>query len=273
MREDGERSPRDIQADIERTRSELDQTLSAIERRLTPGQLVDQGIDYLRHSGAREYLVNLGASAKQDPLPLALVAVGLGWLMLSGNRDRAGHGVATRPGASAEDLAEGARDATAGLRSAASSVRESVSGAVSSAGETVSSLRDGAARASRRISEATHAATDRAHRVGDAARHGADRLRSRLERFAHEQPMALGAIGIAAGAVLAASAPRTRPEDHLMGDASERLKERAKEAGMEQMDRAAEKLGANGDRPAADAELEAAGSSSDACAAPPSPPP
>ena len=57
-----------------------------------------------------------------------------------------------------------------------------------------------------------------------------------------EQPLALGAIGLAVGAVLASAAPRTRVEDEWMGDASDRLTDRAKEAGREQLDRASDAL-------------------------------
>ena len=220
MRHNGDRHPREIQADIERTRSDLNQTLSAIEHRLTPGQLVDQGIDYLRHSGAREYVVNLGASAKQDPLPLALVAVGLGWLMMSSRRDAAGHGVVTRTGPSAESLADGARDAAAGLRGAASN------------------MLDGAERTSEKISQTARAARDRAQEMGHAAHEGAERIRSGFDRLVHEQPLAVGALGIAVGAILAASAPRTRQEDNLMGDASDRLKDQVREAGGGQLEQA-----------------------------------
>ena len=39
MKHNGERRPEEIQAEIQRTRSNMDATLSAIENRLTPGQL------------------------------------------------------------------------------------------------------------------------------------------------------------------------------------------------------------------------------------------
>ena len=72
---DSNRDPDDIQADIARTRGRLDETLSAIERRLEPSRLMDQGVDYLRNHGAKTYFVNLGETAKQQPLPLALVGL------------------------------------------------------------------------------------------------------------------------------------------------------------------------------------------------------
>src|SRR5687767_15933555 len=80
----GSKRPDEILAEIDRTRGEMDRTLSAIEHRLTPGQLVDQGLDYLRHSGAAEFVQNLGGTAKQNPLPIALTAIGIGWLMALG---------------------------------------------------------------------------------------------------------------------------------------------------------------------------------------------
>ncbi|HET7297762.1 MAG TPA: DUF3618 domain-containing protein, partial [Burkholderiales bacterium] len=73
MKDNGGRRPEQILTEIYRTRDELEKTLVAIEHRLTPGQLVDQGLDYLRHSGANEFVHNLGGAAKQNPLPVALV--------------------------------------------------------------------------------------------------------------------------------------------------------------------------------------------------------
>ncbi len=78
------RKPDEILAEIERTRHDMDSTLTAIEHRLTPGQLFDQGVEYLRHSGGHEFVQNLGTQAKNNPMPIALVGIGLAWLMASG---------------------------------------------------------------------------------------------------------------------------------------------------------------------------------------------
>ena len=53
-----------------------------------------------------------------------------------------------------------------------------------------------------------------------------------------EQPLALGAIGLAVGAAVAAAVPRTSREDEWMGAASDRVTEQAKELGKEQLDKA-----------------------------------
>ena len=82
----GGKHPNQILAEIDRTRDEMDRTLAAIEQRLTPGQLVDQGLDYLRQSGANEFVQNLGGAAKQNPMPVAVTAIGLAWLMALGRQ-------------------------------------------------------------------------------------------------------------------------------------------------------------------------------------------
>jgi ElaB/YqjD/DUF883 family membrane-anchored ribosome-binding protein len=200
MRHNGHREPEQIQADIERTRSELDHTLSAIEHRLTPGQLVDQGMDYLRRHGAREYVSNLGESVKRDPLPLALVGIGLAWLMAS-DRGRSGEPSSSHPTAAA--IKE---------RAAAMKERTSV-------------MKERVARTTDRVSQAAQSARERVGQVGDTARHQAERLRDGYEHLVNDQPLAIGAIGLALGALLAAAMPRTAQEERLVAAAKERLED------------------------------------------------
>jgi ElaB/YqjD/DUF883 family membrane-anchored ribosome-binding protein len=191
MRHNGGRKPDEILAEIDRTRGEMDRTLNAIEHRLTPGQLMDQSIDYLRNSGANEFVQNLGGAAKHNPLPVALVGIGLTWLMALG-RQPAQH---------------------QGLGSSVSK---------SQVGDTVGSMRD------------------RAGQVTDTAREQWQRARGGIDHLVNEQPLALGAIGLAIGAVLAAAAPRTSKEEELMGTASRNLADKAKETAKEAAERAAQ---------------------------------
>src|SRR5690606_14145046 len=43
--------PEEIERDLEQTRAEVCSTLDAIQEKLTPGQLMDQALDYWRRSG------------------------------------------------------------------------------------------------------------------------------------------------------------------------------------------------------------------------------
>jgi hypothetical protein len=211
MRHNGGRRPDEILAEIERTRTDMDATLSAIEHRLTPGQLVDQGIDYLRNSGATEFVANLGGSVKHNPLPVALVGIGLAWLMAAGKK----------PGEYASHEADFGPSTADKLRSRASDTLDRASSTMESArqslGQTAQSLRE------------------RASAVGQSARQQMDRAKGGMDYMLREQPLALGAIGLAIGAFVAAMAPRTRSEDALMGEARDRLLDQAAQAGKEKL--------------------------------------
>lgn len=217
-RSNGEKRPEEILAEIDRTRDEMDRTLSAIEHRLTPGQLVDQGLDYLRHSGAAEYVQNLGGTAKQNPLPIALAAIGIGWLMALG-RQPAQQSYAATSGS--------------GLREGIGAMRDKASSAMQSTSDSLSSAKD-------RVTGSMSSMRDRAGQMTDSAKYQWERARGGVDYLVHEQPLALGAIGLAVGAVLAAMAPRTQKEEELMGEASRSLMETAKETGVQQLQKAQE---------------------------------
>ena len=184
----GSKRPDEILAEIDRTRGEMDRTLSAIEQRLTPGQLVDQGLDYLRHSGANEFVQNLGGTAKQNPLPVAVTAIGIAWLMALGRQP----------------------------------AQQNYGSSTSAAG-----LREGMASAKERVGD-----------VADTARQQLERARGGIDYLVNEQPFALGAIGLAIGAILGAAAPSTRTEQRVMGDAARNVTDKAKEVGSEQLAKA-----------------------------------
>ena len=162
----GSRRPHEIQAEIEHTRRQMDGTLSAIEQRLTPGQLVDQGLSYLKNSGGAEFVGNLGDQAKQNPLPVALVGIGLAWLM------------ATRQSPGAQPEYDSSRPG----------------------------LGERASQAKAKLGE-----------VGETTRQRVAAAKSGLDTLLHEQPLALGAVGLAIGALAAALAPRTTQEEQIAG--------------------------------------------------------
>lgn len=226
--QEGARSSQDILAEIDRTRHEMDYTLGAIERRLTPGQLMDQGIDYLRNSGANEFVQNLAGQVKYNPLPVSLVGIGIAWLMAADKRqpdygstsDHGSTSYGERAGQVKDKVAEGTR-----------AMRDRASAAGQAAGEKLGEMRE-------RATAATQSAKERISALGSSARDQVDRAKSSARYMMQEQPLALAAVGVAIGAVLAAMAPRTRQEDELMGETSDRLKEQAKDTGKEKLEQA-----------------------------------
>ena len=200
----GGKHPDEILAEIDRTRGEMDRTLSAIEHRLTPGQLVDQGLDYLRQSGANEFVQNLGGTAKQNPMPVAVTAIGLAWLMALGRQPAQQNYGST---------------SSSGIREKASGMMDSASGKLGSA--------------------------------RDSAKQHWQRARGSIDSLVNEQPLALGAIGLAIGAILGAAAPRTRLEEETVGQASRNLTEKAKEMGSQQLEKATQQQPIHAQSPSA----------------------
>ena len=79
-------NPNEIERDLAQTRARLDATIDALQQRLSPGEMVDQAIGYVKESGGGEFGRNLMLSVRDHPIPVALIGVGVAWLMLAGPR-------------------------------------------------------------------------------------------------------------------------------------------------------------------------------------------
>lgn len=91
------KSPDEIEQDILATRSHIDRTLDVLTMRLSPSGLVDQAVRTARETGG-EFTLNLGRAVRDNPVPTALIGLGLGWLMVSGRRSNgAGYDTGYRP--------------------------------------------------------------------------------------------------------------------------------------------------------------------------------
>ncbi|GAB2786123.1 hypothetical protein GCM10027040_10250 [Halomonas shantousis] len=82
------RSPDEIESDIEQTRSHLDETLSDLEQRVDPQALMHDAYGYVSHGGASEFFSNLGRTVRQHPVPSLMLGVGVGWLMVASSSKR-----------------------------------------------------------------------------------------------------------------------------------------------------------------------------------------
>lgn len=74
--------PEDYERELARDRAEIGETIEAIQHRLSPGQLLDQALGYVRTNGG-EAVGSVMRSARQNPWPLLLTGIGLAWLMTS----------------------------------------------------------------------------------------------------------------------------------------------------------------------------------------------
>ena len=174
---------------------------------------------------ARESVSEAGTSIidtiKANPIPAALIGVGLGWLLFGTRPARRVGGYAYGQGqralgSAAHDVGETAASVGHKVQDGASHLVGRVQGAAHGVGEAM-----------------THFAHDAGDRIGGVASdarqlaRGAGRQVIRAERGAEsllrENPLALGAVALAIGAAIGLSLPHTQVEDEWMGDTKERL--------------------------------------------------
>jgi ElaB/YqjD/DUF883 family membrane-anchored ribosome-binding protein len=239
-----------LERDIDRTRASLARTVDALERRLSPGELVDQALGMAREHGG-EFATNLGRSVQNNPMPVILTGVGLAWMMASSNEPRA----PVRPSAdyggyadgTSESAGDSGSDSTGGLKTGASAVKSAVGSMGDKASRAKDSLKQSVGSFSENASEAISTTGERMRAQGERVRMQSQRLRSNFETLMEEQPLIVGAIGIAIGAALGAAFPRTETEDRLLGEtrdsAMRAATEKASEAYEDVKDTAADVVG------------------------------
>src|SRR6476620_5739006 len=79
-----------IERDLGRTRARLDANIDTLQQKFAPADLVDQAVSYFKEGDGMEFERDLGRSVRANPLPIALIGIGSGWLMLSGKKQAGG---------------------------------------------------------------------------------------------------------------------------------------------------------------------------------------
>jgi hypothetical protein len=98
----GQKSSAELEREVSEQRSRVEARIGEIRERLSPGQLVDEVLSYTKDSGGK-FAANLGQQITANPLPAALVGVGLAWLIAS----NANPGAQNRPAMSSWTEREG----------------------------------------------------------------------------------------------------------------------------------------------------------------------
>jgi gas vesicle protein len=191
-----------------------------------------------------ETISDAGSSAvgtvRRNPLPFALIGLGLGMLYMNRNRGRVdgydryeryrnsasrpyqrpyaerpgmGEGVVGRAGRAVGDFAGGAQET---VSNAAGRTWDTVSGAAGQARDQVSNIAGQVA--------------DRAGDLGGQVQEGAHRVQDQYRQAVIDNPLAVGAVALAAGAAVGLMLPSTHTEDRWMGETRENLVQAAEEA-------------------------------------------
>ena len=236
-----------LELETDEARARVTNTLEELRARVTPGQLVDQVIDYARDSSGGAFFNNLGRQVVDNPLPVALLGMSIAWLAIASGRPRplrlpSGSGLrdaGERAAVMGEGMAEAARTAGSELaertRASASAVADNlretasrVSSAAQSATSAIDNIRE---RASSAYDTAAVAARRAASSVGESAPAIGRNVAGASQSFVtlcKEQPIVLAGIGVALGATIGALLPTSTTENRLMGEASDDVKARAR---------------------------------------------
>jgi hypothetical protein len=209
-----DREPREIEREIDATRADMKATLDALEHRLSFDRLVELTIGRIKDRGG-EFAGNLTDAATQNPVPALLTSIGLGWMMLSSHRGARGNHNGFGNGDSGGESSE--------LGGSVAATRDTVRRAVDSTRGTLQHAADSS-------HEAIEHATESLRAGGEKAKEQLDVARERMDRLLNEQPLLLGAFGIAVGAVIGALLPATENENRWLGPVRDKTSDLVAEA-------------------------------------------
>jgi len=271
-------SSAEIEQEIAEDRRRIEDRLDAIQQRMSPGQLVDEVLNYAKSSGGGEYASNLGAAVKNNPIPIALVGVGLAWLMAGPKTSTSSYvsrnddeyplaivkGGVRRSGPVQLDGDKryshftddgGSRykamtDETG--RRAGHFIDESgrtFRGFADATGREYHDLRDEAGKlfdeASGWVSSTWNDLTRSATKTGEtlsgagqSAAQSGAQLNEAILKHFRDQPLVGGALAFAVGAAIGAALPHTQTEDEVLGAAADDVKTRVSAEASKTLDKA-----------------------------------
>lgn len=251
---------------IEQTRSDMSQTIDAIQDKLSPSNLVQDAKDATigkaqdAVSSAGETAVGFGSSVvdliKQNPIPAALASVGIGWLIVSGrNSSSQRNTTRTYPRnqygprynySPAYDVpyqrsaqygpvnryqtTGSAGSEPGGLSGATQQAADSVSGAVNQAqnvaGQAVNQVQDTA-------NQAVNQVQDTASQLAGQAQYGMQQAQSGVQQMMTQNPLAVAAGALALGLAVGLAIPETPQENEFMGPVRDQLVDQAQQTVQE----------------------------------------
>jgi len=225
-----------LKEDVQR---ELAEAKQKVESELTHARAAvrEATVGKVEHmvSDARDTMADAGTTLldtiRANPIPTALIGLGLGWLFV----DRSRRSSMVMEGGRRRGRLLGERDIIQeGRRGIGSAVRTVEEGAgrwadqaqerASEVGEKVTHMAEEAAH---RASEVVDEASVRGREAIRGASHQITRTERRIETTIRSNPLALGAIALAVGAAIAMWLPQTEAENQWMGTAKDRLVRRA----------------------------------------------
>ena len=233
-------NPEQLRADIEDTRADMTQTINEIQERLSPENLVEQVKETVREAtigkveravgrvgetlsgvtepalevagragnAIKEVGTTVGNTIWNNPIPLGLIGLGVGMLVMKNYR-----GQSYASSSSPRRFLQGQRTnyAMGDVGQPRSAQQSMGAGTLNQVKETASDL---ANRSTQTLNELGTKAKNSASRFGEIMR---------------DNPLAAGAVAIAAGTAVGLLIPSTQIESEYIGETGERLVERVED--------------------------------------------
>jgi ElaB/YqjD/DUF883 family membrane-anchored ribosome-binding protein len=242
----GEKSPEDIEREIEQTRARMSNNIDELGDRLSPDNLKHEAKSAIKHV-AQDAVSNVGESARrtgsrlvdvirENPLPVIAVGAGVTWLLTKGsNSDVSGNRMARYSYTGAERRQSGAWQSGSKSR-----VGEAMSGSKEGVSETTSGIKGRADELASDVAGLKRRAQERVGDLGGQVGRQTQRVKTNLEHVANENPLMMAIGATVAGLVLGLLLPGTERENEMMGSARDQLMDRAEKTAERVKDAATE---------------------------------
>lgn len=218
---DGSSPTAATRADIEATRARMGDTLEELGVRLNPSRLKQQAKDKVRDAtiGRVQTMANttvekatsagqrVTSVIRENPIPAALVAAGISWLVVNSRR-----------GSSSSDSSSDSRPPSYGSieeQGINDNLRDKAGAAVEGAQDAAYEVKDKATSVASNIAQTTREKTDK------------------VARTIEDNPLPLGIIAAAIGLAAGFAVPSTRKESELVGEKRDELIDKARDVVQE----------------------------------------
>jgi hypothetical protein len=244
---DVEAETAEIRAEIQATRERMSDNLEQLGERLNPENIKDRVKQDVRDAtiGRVENMAQNAADklgeatetlgeaqrsmmdvVRENPIPAAMVGIGLGWLAYNTRQKRSFSDARARQrmgrmgsGRYAGGYEQGGYGAGRGYGTGGEGEEEGTAERMHDRAHELSDT------SQRKAGELADRAQEMAGSMADETRHQARRLEDQF----YENPLAIGAAALTLGVAIGLAIPETRKEQELMGSARDRLADRARD--------------------------------------------
>lgn len=272
-----------IRDDIESTRANMSETINAIEEKLSPQRLTQQAKDVVHDAtiGRVEHAMNdmtdsaregghtLLDTVRQNPIPVALAGIGLGWLIMEtrqtanersarqsrryqggryypdqygsqygnqyGQQYRGQYGGYAQPQRYGAGYTAGGY--TTGYQGTAQSTQDSSPSLTDRAQDKLGQAQDKLGQVTDQVQNAGGQLQDQAQQVAgqiqDQAQYQMGRARGWFADTMDDNPLAIGLIALGVGALTGFALPETDKERQVMGSASSQVMQKAQDVAQD----------------------------------------